>query len=294
VADSISAAVLSVEAAPDETTPSNSEEIDEKRDTDASPPILLEHRKDAVARERGIEPIAEPYVRESMPVVPQETPRSRRVVIVSMSFAAVCLAVSGGAIIWAQDAVAEAQTKPMANVQPMAPLVVEEQVQARAKPAIEQTIEMEAKPAVEQTGTTPDTCKIAIDASVADSRVKIDGKDRGLTPLSTSVPCGQPMAIEVRHARYATYERTITVTAADEALHAKLEREKTTVTLTSDPPAAVTLNGTPIGKTPMKWTVSRFEQSTFRFSAPGYETDWRRIHPKRDTSTVLLKLKRQR
>jgi hypothetical protein len=84
------------------------------------------------------------------------------------------------------------------------------------------------------------------------------------------------------------------VTAADEALHAKLEREKTTVTLTSDPPAAVTLNGTPIGKTPMKWTVSRFEQSTFRFSAPGYETDWRRIHPKRDTSTVLLKLKRQR
>ncbi|HUS29691.1 MAG TPA: PEGA domain-containing protein [Kofleriaceae bacterium] len=283
--------------------------VNEKRDTEASPPLVVgEHLKDsvaaergtepiaahtidAVAAERGIEPIAEPYVRESLPVVPQAMPTARRIVIASVSFAAVCMAVSMVALVWAHDAVAEAETKPTPA---STPVVEADPVEAVAD--VEAAPVVEAAPAVEQVADepTPSTCTLEIDASVAESRVKIDGKDRGLSPTTISVPCGQPVDVEVRHARYATYERTITVTGVREALRAKLERDKTTVTLTSDPPATVTLDGHVIGKTPMTTTVSRFEQSTFRFSAPGYESDWRRILPKTGASSVVLTLKPQR
>jgi hypothetical protein len=267
----------------------------EKRDTEASPSMVIEKsdsetsssaepRKVSISLERGIKPIALPYVRESMPVIPQGMPSSRRVVLASMTFAAVCLAVGGAAIVWAQDAVAEAQPKPAAMI--VDEPVVEQPVQTR---------EAETMIAMPVTATpAPTTCKLDIEASVADSRVKIDGKDRGLVPASIAVACGKPVDIEVRHPRYALYRSSITVTGERQALHAKLEREKATVTLTSNPPATVTVNGIAIGKTPMTTTVARFEQTTFRFSAPGFDSDWRRIMPKSGTSAVALELKRQR
>lgn len=268
--------------------------VNEKRDTEASPPMLLEPRKVSISLERGIRPITAPYVRESMPVIPQTTPSSRRVVIASMSFAAVCLAVGGAAVLWAQDAIAEAQ-KPAPAAMVVDQPVVEQPVVEQPvveQPVVEQPVQAREVPVAEAPRAT--TCTLEIDASVADSRVKIDGKDRGLAPATASVPCGQPVDIEVRHPRYATYASSVTVTGERQALRAKLEREKTTVTLTSDPPATVTLGGTAIGKTPMTTTVSRFEQTTFRFSAPGYAADWRRIQPKTGTSAVVLKLKPQR
>jgi hypothetical protein len=284
--------------------------VNEKRDTEASPPMAIETRdteaspsmvieksdsetsssaeprKVSISLERGIKPIALPYVRESMPVIPQGMPSSRRVVLASMTFAAVCLAVGGAAIVWAQDAIAEAQPKPAPAAMIVDEPVVEQPVQTR---------EAETMIAMPVTATpAPTTCKLDIEASVADSRVKIDGKDRGLVPASIAVACGKPVDIEVRHPRYALYRSSITVTGERQALHAKLEREKATVTLTSNPPATVTVNGTAIGKTPMTTTVARFEQTTFRFSAPGFDSDWRRIMPKSGTSAVALELKRQR
>jgi len=309
--------------------------VNEARDTEASPPVRANeaialseqvakdvldeseqqakaalghtgerHVTDAIARERGIEPIAEPYVRDSMPVVPEAAPRLRRVVVASVSFAAVCLVVAGIAIVWAQDAVAQAETKPAPRSPAPTAMVVDEPVAAAElvadKPVVEQPVQAreaptrEADTMVAMPVAATATCKLEIDASAADARVKIDGKDRGLAPATATVPCGTPVDIEVHHPRYAAYATTLTVTGEHQALRAKLERDKTTVTLRSDPPAAVTLNGVNIGKTPMTTTVSRFEQSTFRFSAPGFETDWRRIMPKSGTSAVVLALKRQR
>jgi hypothetical protein len=297
--------------------------VNEKRDTEANPPLVPSATPttidetptdavtattrmeafelpaepvttDAVAVERDIETVGEPSVRESRPEIPQRAPRSRRVVVAAMSFASVCLGVTVGTIVWANGAAAQPQASPAANVvdEPARTAALAVPTTTAIVAAPESAVESTNEPSVELpvAAPLPASCALDITSSIADSSVFIDKRHRGVAPMTASVACGQPVTIEVRHARYASFEQTITPTAEHQTVQATLERERTTVRLVSEPPALVTIDGVPIGKTPMTTTVPRYEQTTFRFAARGYAADWRRVLPKTRKSTVMLKL----
>jgi hypothetical protein len=141
--------------------------------------------------------------------------------------------------------------------------------------------------------TEPVACSLSVSASVAGSTIYVDGKARGKVPADIAAACDVPVAVEVRHPRYETFKSTVTPSGGTVEIAATLEREKTTVTVTSDPPAQVTYNGKVIGTTPLTTKVPRFEQSTLYFKARGMAPDWRRIVPKTATKAVSVTLKKK-
>lgn len=136
-------------------------------------------------------------------------------------------------------------------------------------------------------------CSVAVSSNIAGSTVYVDGEERGKAPTEISAACDAPVTVEVRHARYAKFESTVTPSGGTIEIAATLERQKTAVTVKSDPPAQVTYNGKVLGTTPLVATLPRYEQSTLRFKAKGMAADWRRIVPKTARKTVSVTLKKK-
>jgi hypothetical protein len=253
----------------------------DQRPTVESPPIVaslvqMTSGDDAVAVQRGIRAITNPYAKGGLP------PSNRRVVIVAASVAAVSLLVAAGSVMWAHDAVAHAEhphVAPVASahvVEPPPAIVEERAVQLPAATA------------------QPTSCVLDVFSSVAESSVYLNGAANGSTPATANVECGKPVVVEIRHARYETFRRTVTPVAAREEMRATLEREKTSLHVTSEPAgASVTYNGAPIGKTPLTVKIPRYEQGTLNFSMAGMQADWRRIVPKTPEKTVTIALRKQ-
>jgi hypothetical protein len=301
---------------------------DDLRPTVESPPIVaslvqMTSGDDAVAAQRGIRAITNPNTNVGRPS------SSRRVVIAAASVAAVSLAIAVGSIVWAHGAVAQAEhrqstTAPVAQAgstttsaqaesstpvalvestttvaeaarrQPPAPAV--QAVEQPPTPAIVEAPPVVEAPAVVEAPPVaqPSTCTLDVFSSVADSSVYVNGAANGSTPATASVECGKPAIVEVRHARYEVFKRTITPTSGRQELRANLEREKTALHVRSEPAGAtVTYNGAPIGKTPLTVKIPRYEQGTLNFSMAGMQADWRRIVPKTAEKTVTIALRKR-
>jgi hypothetical protein len=284
------------------------------------PPVAAARAaSDAVAAKRGFERIKLPRVSKRYEAVsPVASSTSRRLVIGSAAVAGTCLAVALGAIVWARssgtrggtvaasrkpDAPAVAQAKaPRAEAPVVAPevAVVAPEV-AVVAPEVAVVAPEVAVVAPEVAVVAPEvveveTCSLDVRANVTDAVVWIDGKRIGAAPATFAAACNAIANVEVRHPRYATFAEAVTLDAAAPGgittRTVQLVREKTTLTLTSEPAGAqVTYNGSVLGKTPLVVKVPRFEQGMVVFSAPNHASDWRKIVPSKETKTVSIKLK---
>jgi hypothetical protein len=258
---------------------------DDQRPTVESPPIVasllqMTSGDDAIAAQRGIRAITNPSTRVAKPT-------NRRIVIAAASVAAVSLVIAAGSVMWARDAVAHAE-----RAQPTPP-VASAPVAAPAPAPVAQVVEQPPAVVEQPVAPAPASCTLDVFSSVADSSVYVNGAANGSTPASASVACGEPVTVEIRHARYETFKRTVTPTGRQE-LRATLEREKTALHVTSEPAgASVTYNGAPIGKTPLTVKIPRYEQGTLNFSMAGMQADWRRIVPKTREKTVTIALRKR-
>ncbi len=240
---------------------------------------------DRVAAERGVAPIRVPT--RSTAFVPLRAISSRKIVIGSISIAAVSLCVAAGAIVYARGAIADSKAA-------QTPLVDVEQPAQPESPALAPAITPIAAPTMASTQPASGICSVTVRASSDGAIVWLDGKARGLAPQTLTGVCNAAAVIEVRHPRYADFKQDLVLTDGLEVV-AKLERETTELTVWSDPPGAeVTYEGRVIGKTPLETSVHRFEQGQLNFRAPGYEPDWRRIVPKQAKKTVSITLKKAR
>jgi hypothetical protein len=221
--------------------------------------------------------------------------RLRRLVIGSAALAGTCLAI--GAIVWSCSSVSQAEgvapvsvvpSEPAMTVVPSAPAVtVPHPATSDLAPGVEPLL----APAL-----APHPCSLDVRASVDGTIVWVDGTRIGAAPVVVPATCNTIATVELRHPRYATFEQAVAVDAAApdgvNRVEGRLEREKTALTLWSEPAGAeVTYNGSVVGRTPVVVKVPRYEQGTVWFRAPDHEADWRKILPTRATKTVSIKLK---
>jgi hypothetical protein len=274
---------------------------------------------DAVAAQRGIARIRMPRVSKRYQAI--ATPRarsSRRLVLGSVALAGTSLAITVGALL-SRSSVAEpaqgaqvtqaaqptsiAQPAPASQPAPAAQPAPASQPAPAAQPApavqpapAAQPAPAEQPAALEPAITASSTCQLDVRASIADAIVWVDGVRVGQAPVRVAAACNSVANVELRHPRYATFQQAVSVDAGapegTSTLDAQLEREKTTLTLWSEPAGAqVTYNGSVVGRTPVTIKVPRYEQGTVWFRAANHEADWRKIVPTEATKTVTIKLK---
>jgi hypothetical protein len=138
-------------------------------------------------------------------------------------------------------------------------------------------------------------CTLDVKASSEGAKVVVNGEARGVAPQTIAMPCGANATVEIRHPRYAAFARDVVVDAPGTVIDAKLEREKTQLTVVSEPPGAeVRMGGVVLRTTPLVTQVNRFEVGRLEFRADGYVGDWRQVVPKDAKKTVSITLKRSR
>lgn len=248
---------------------------------------------DQIARERGVTPIRIPTVSKrynaaAPPVLVVARKQSRRFSIGASALAGVCVIATAGAIVWGLSPFSETeevQAHVVASPTPE-PAPVHEPAVAEAA-----VVEATSVAPVEPSPAAPSTCSVSVTANVSGAALVVNGVRRGVAPAVVQTPCNSSAAIELRHPRYERFRKVLAVND-DVELAVKLEREKTTLTLWSEPAGAVvSYNGIVLGKTPLVAEVARYEQATVWFRAPGHAADWRRIMPKEKRKTVSIKLK---
>ena len=245
-------------------------------DASAATHDAIPEQRDRIAAERGLPPIAEPYVRD--PGTP-----SRKWLYASLGVTAACLVITGSVVMWARGEVARARTANAAQSHELVAMRVVEEEPGDPEVA---GVALEAK-VVESS-----ECSVHVAASVKAATVWIDGKARGAAPAIVPVACGQPTTVEVRHPRYENFKHTVTPEGGPLEIDARLEREKTKLTVWSEPAGAmVTYNGEVIGKTPLVTTINRYEHGTLWFHHADMASDWRKIVPKEGAKTVSISLK---
>lgn len=251
--------------------------------SDATVPTPAIAVADQVASQRGVRPIRVPPVSKRYEAVAPAAATeargpSRRTVIAASSVAGVCIFATIGAIAWARSEVTGAEQVPPPAAVTVAPAQVPTPAPAPA-------------PVAEPPQAAPSVCSVRIAANTKGAALSVNGVRHGTAPAVVQLPCNADATIELRHPRYEEFRQVIAV-RDDLEVEATLEREKTTLTVWSEPAGAeVTYNGTVLGTTPLVAKVPRYEQGTVWFRAPGYEADWRRITPKTKQKTVSIKLK---
>ena len=235
-------------------------------------PAPPDHR-DAIAEQRGLEPIARPYVRTEGV--------SRAWFYAAICVSLLCLLAAASAIVWAGEEVQHAEARGRAHAGAT--------LQAAPAP-VQRAAVVEARD-VAPAPQVAASCMLRVGANVRGASVSIDGVPQGTAPASVSIECKRETTVEVRSARYADFKRAVSTDGALE-IHARLEREKTELTVTSEPAGAtVTLNGRVVGKTPLVTTVNRHERATLRLRARGVESASRKIMIDEPAQTVNVTLR---
>jgi hypothetical protein len=117
--------------------------------------------------------------------------------------------------------------------------------------------------------------------------VRIDGSDRGHTPVSVPLAAG-PHEVSLTLERYAEYTETVN---APGTIDAQMRRPKATLIVTSAPVGAeVTVNGTKHGKTPLSIAVQAYEGYMVEVAAPGSKPWKRRVYVKVPGTSVKATL----
>lgn len=248
---------------------------------------------DRVAQRRGSPPIAEPYVRDR--------DHRRGWLIAASAFSIACLAVAVCVVVWARGEVQRARAarsvvRPLVASNGPAPIASPSTAQSTSPIASPSTSTVSMARSAPVPPSAPaqvaPSCAMHVTTNVEGATVYIDGIPHGEAPADVPVACGIDTLVELRHPRYEGFKRSLSVGDGTLEVDAHLDREKTELTVWSDPPGAtVTYNGHPLGKTPLVTKVNRYERGTLWFRAPGREADWRKIVPKQPAKTVSVKLK---
>jgi hypothetical protein len=273
----------------DDTVPANATEATDQTDHTADESEQAGsvdervHQPDKIAEERGLAPLRFPKLSQAF--IPLRRMGSRKLVVGSLAFAGVCTAVSVGAVLWARSAVAEAEQRSPSTA---SPAITNMEAAERDQLGV-------AMP-VTETAPAPigGTCTATVTASSAEAKIFVDGKAHGSGPQTITGTCGAMVVVEARHPRYADFKREV-VLENEMKIEVRLERERTTLTLITEPPGAqVTYDGRVLGTTPLTTDVNRHELGHMYFRLDGYESDWRKIVPKDRKRTVSVKLEKIR
>lgn len=124
---------------------------------------------DKIARQRGLTPIGEPYVRERVRIARGWFYLARAIFIAS-------LVVTASVVMWAREEVRRARA---AVVPPAAAPV--------APPAAEQPPAIEVAPAPAPAACAPPVTELSLESRPAGATVTLDGRVLGKTPLVTTV-----------------------------------------------------------------------------------------------------------
>lgn len=253
---------------------------------------------------RGIDRIRMPRLSKRHVVVSEQDTRSsssRRRVIGVVALAGTALAATVGALVWMRSSAPQAEKlvevahAPTTPSVPSVPSVDIAQAEAPLAEPPTPDVAPAVAPAVARVGGQQ-TCGLDVRANTDGATLWVDGKRIGGAPAVVPVACNTIANVELRHPRYQTFTQAVAVDAEAPAgvstLNARLEREKTKLTVVSEPAGAqVTYNGSVVGRTPLVIKVNRYEQGTVWFRAPNHEADWRKIVPSKATKTLSIKLK---
>jgi hypothetical protein len=136
------------------------------------------------------------------------------------------------------------------------------------------------------------SCYLNAMTSPVGATVLIDNRVSGRTPLRTRVSCGQH-GVKFEMANFQAATRTVTVRRGEtEKISAELSRPRAVLRVESSPSgAAVLVNGSSVGVTPLTTTIAGFVQSTVTLSKPGYKTISKPINPTSTSARMSVTFK---
>jgi len=124
-------------------------------------------------------------------------------------------------------------------------------------------------------------CTVDVDSRPAAAIVESDGRALGATPLrGLSIPCGATLTF--KRPRYATTTETVAPGFAGRAtVFARLSRPPALLRVASSVPGALlTVDGTPVGRTPTTIDVLRYESVRLRAEVAGHPPWTRQLYVK--------------
>ena len=164
------------------------------------------------------------------------------------------------------------------------------------EPAAEPAIAVDtAKKAAVVEPAAPTECTLTIASAPAEAELAIGGDDKGTTPVTLTLPCGEPVKLTLKKQRYQTLVREVTPKSSAKPATIKLALARTTFTVkvsSSPPGATVTLGGKVLGLTPTTVKVPAFEASTLKIAKDGYAPEMQKVTPKNNASAVSVTLKK--
>ncbi len=121
-------------------------------------------------------------------------------------------------------------------------------------------------------------CHVVV-KSYEDAFVYVDGKRIGHPPLDEPVPCGNKIAIAIKHPRYDEVERTVVAEPGKPAeVDVTLVRPHVSIKLSSVPPGAtLSVDGNIVGRAPAKATIQAYTPVWVTASLDGYKPWSKRI-----------------
>ena len=123
-------------------------------------------------------------------------------------------------------------------------------------------------------------CRLHVSANADAAQIFIDGARRGETPATLEVPC-QPVAVELRHARYADASRQVAAAPGVTEVELRLTRPMVTIQVGSRPSGAIVhYNGRELGRTPLSTQVPAFENGKLVWSSRNGAVREKLIYPK--------------
>lgn len=136
------------------------------------------------------------------------------------------------------------------------------------------------------------SCSAEISSAPPGAEIVIAENVVGTTPQKLTLPCGTPVDIELRKARFTPVTRRIMPIPQGAKLRVLLAKPTFLVKVSSNPPGAtITLNGRSLGVTPTTIKVPQFDSSTLVIVKDGYATETQTIAPRANGLSVHTDLK---
>lgn len=177
---------------------------------------------DKIARERGLPPISEPYVRER-----ERVHVARGWFYAALALAIAALVASASVVMWARAEVRRARDAQQA---PRSALAAANAASGAVEPSAPSAgaapvLATPASAAVVDPPAPP-SCSLRVTSTVDDAVVWIAGQRVGDVPAEASVPCGHETSVEVRRARYRSFKSAVAVPDGTVVVNARLERKR--------------------------------------------------------------------
>jgi hypothetical protein len=129
----------------------------------------------------------------------------------------------------------------------------------------------------------PALCVVNLKSTPSAAMVAIDSVAVGTTPLAViGVPCGAPVTVSVDKTGYALWEQQVILAAGEPThLRATLQRPQVKLRVTSVPTGAqVTIDGKPIGKTPLVVEATGYVATTVVLEMRGFRRHQATVTPR--------------